>query len=351
MSVPVNKRTQSKMEFMDQYYKIYDTLMYFLLKDFGIKQVVRNETAYIGRNGITMSDEDKRSFIDTCEKYGITYESEYPIWILNKYRDEIYDSLHRLLLEITSANSIYPSTEYEFNIRRLHATNAITECEYLLQCLQRVIHILPVNPEKYKAVVEAIQKEIMLLRGWKKASNKMRKNVLLNDAKAREKTIAEINRINSELKAKPNTADNSSTSDKDNTSSKTVLIKGKPVKNTNNRTFISVSNQPMEDDNIDLLNYNEYDNAPKAVTDNKPQETIQEVVSVDQTKKEEIIIKQPEQDNAPFTNSQFESKVRRVAPEGVEIVCPIFKSEGPIKPFTFINDGNATGSTNSDNLK
>jgi hypothetical protein len=37
MAVPVSRRTESKVKFFDNFYKMYDCLMYFVMKDFGIK--------------------------------------------------------------------------------------------------------------------------------------------------------------------------------------------------------------------------------------------------------------------------------------------------------------------------
>ncbi len=192
MSVPAGKRTLSKMEYMENYYKIYDILMYFIMKDFGIKNVVRDETAYI-RNSKMLPD-DLSQFKEICNRYDIRYESEYPLWVLDQFRIELFNTLNKLLLEITTANSIYPNTEYEFNLRKEHISYAISLCEYLLQCFQRIIHILPVNEEKYMSVVELILKEIDLLRGWKKSTNKMRKIILENDEIARIKAIEDLTR-------------------------------------------------------------------------------------------------------------------------------------------------------------
>lgn len=130
MSVPVNKRTVSKLEFMEQYYKIYDVIMYFIMKDFGIKRVVRDNIVFT--DGAKMLSEDKKEFDKICETYNIKYESNYPLCILEEYRKELFSVLHTLLQNITTANSIYPNSEYEYNLRRQYMSLSISNCEYLL---------------------------------------------------------------------------------------------------------------------------------------------------------------------------------------------------------------------------
>ena len=194
MSVPVNKRAVSKLEFMEQYYKIYDCVMYFIMKDFGIKRVVRDNVVF--SDGAKMLPGDKKEFDRICGTYNINYESNYPLWVLEEYRKELFSALHSLLQNITTANSIYPNSEYEYNLRRQYMSLSISNCEYLLQCFQRVISILPVNQEKYVSVVEMIMREIDLLRAWKKSSNKFKKNIIMQEELNRQKIIESMNNKN-----------------------------------------------------------------------------------------------------------------------------------------------------------
>ena len=90
--------------------------MYFIMKDFGIKRVVRDNIVFT--DGAKMLPEDKKEFDKICETYNIKYESNYPLWVLEEYRKELFSVLHTLLQNITTANSIYPNSEYEYNLRR-----------------------------------------------------------------------------------------------------------------------------------------------------------------------------------------------------------------------------------------
>ena len=187
MAVPVSRRTESKVKFFDNFYKMYDCLMYFVMKDFGIKRIVRNQQALLYTDSAKMEKEDYAQFTNLCSKYNINYEEEYPLWVLEQYRILLFNILNKCMQDITTANSIYPYTEYEYNLRRQYCSFVIADCEYILQIFQRVIHILPINPEKYSNVVLLIEEEISLLRKWKKSTNKLYKSVLIQKEKESNK--------------------------------------------------------------------------------------------------------------------------------------------------------------------
>ena len=49
---------------------------------------------------------------------------------------------------------------------------AIADCESLLKELELAIDVLPIDAEKYMRYVEDIEREIALLKGWRKSDNK-----------------------------------------------------------------------------------------------------------------------------------------------------------------------------------
>lgn len=152
-----------------------------MLRDFGIKE--KNRKTEIIPKTYHMSDEDKKVFLELCEKYTITSTVEsYPEWLIREFRESILGILRDLLRNITAANSIYPTTEIEFAERRTLQTRAIGNCEQLLQELQYVISVVPVNAQKYMPYVDMIQYEVALLRGWRKSDNKLLKKIRAKQA-------------------------------------------------------------------------------------------------------------------------------------------------------------------------
>ena len=61
--------------------------------------------------------------------------------------------------------------------RRLHQEEAIGHCYRLVQELQYAIETLPVNVNIFLQFGEAIQTEINLIKGWRKADNKFKRAI------------------------------------------------------------------------------------------------------------------------------------------------------------------------------
>lgn len=152
-----------------------------LLRDFGVK--AKNKNAQVYPKKFKMDKEDSERFMELCEKYQITSIIEsYPDWLINEMRTSILENLRQLLANITSANSIYPVCIDEWTERRLRQDRAIGNCETLLQEMAYVIAVMPVDANKYMRYVDMIEREIALLKGWRKSDNKLR-NRLLNKKK------------------------------------------------------------------------------------------------------------------------------------------------------------------------
>lgn len=80
------------------------------------------------------------------------------------------DLARRLMEEITAANTIYPTTEPEVEQRRVHQTEAVIVCEQIIQHLQWLVDTLPVKVSSLEDIVEMINREVALLKAWRKTS-------------------------------------------------------------------------------------------------------------------------------------------------------------------------------------
>ena len=78
---------------------------------------------------------------------------------------------------IVAANSIYPITIEEVNYRRVLQDKAIANCEQLFQELTYLADMLPISLIKIEPYADVIDKEIALLKGWRKSTNAMAKKV------------------------------------------------------------------------------------------------------------------------------------------------------------------------------
>ena len=186
MSVLKNKRSVSSMEFYHNAIVLRREITMLLLRDFGIKDKVRSVKSLYGVPG--MEPEDEQKFREIVEKYEMkaTIIEEYPAWLIDKMRNNIMNILHNMIMNITQANTIYPVCESEFYDRRNFQNHAIGNCEQLLQEMQYIISIIPVDAQKYMRYVDTIEKEIALLKGWRKSDNKILKKIKETEAKKTE---------------------------------------------------------------------------------------------------------------------------------------------------------------------
>ncbi len=188
MSVLKNKRSVSSMEFYHNAIMLRKEITLLLLRDFGIKDKVRSIKALYGVQG--MEPEDEKKFREIIAKYEMTAKviEEYPAWLIDKMRSSMMNIMHNMVMNITQANTIYPVCESEFYDRRNFQNHAIGNCEQLLQEMQYIISIIPVDAQKYMRYVDMIEKEIALLKGWRKSDNRILKKIKETEAKKAEGT-------------------------------------------------------------------------------------------------------------------------------------------------------------------
>lgn len=150
MSVLKNKRRESPFEVFAHGYRLRRSITDLLLRDFGYKHKVREHE--------TERQQERRK--------------AFEIWFLQKHREYILDTLRNLMREINWANKMYPTNLRELEERRLHQDNALAECSNLSQELQYIIETLPVNIDRYLPFDALIQRQIMLIKAWRKSDNK-----------------------------------------------------------------------------------------------------------------------------------------------------------------------------------
>lgn len=180
MSVPVNKRGESSVKFLDLADKIRNTITMLLIKDFGVKTISKDLKSFT--HSAKMTREDKETFMSICEKYHIDVEAEYPLWVIEYFRSLVLEILKDFTWNLTTANTIYATNIAEMNLRRQYQWKAIADCEQLIQAFQWAVNVLPVDKNKYMGFIDMINMEIELLRKWKKSDNKYRSMLELKEA-------------------------------------------------------------------------------------------------------------------------------------------------------------------------
>lgn len=174
MSVLKNKRGLSDLEFYRNGIVLRKNLTELLLRDFGIRNKIRKSVTMTKH----MTQEDALVFQNIVDKYECTnIIDEYPDWLIDKMRNNILNLCYAMIMNITAANSIYPTNESEYYDRRNYQNHAIGNSEQLLQEMQYIISIIPVDANKFMPYTKMIVKEIQLLKGWRKSDNRILKSI------------------------------------------------------------------------------------------------------------------------------------------------------------------------------
>lgn len=169
MSVLVKDRSQSKLEFYTNARKLQLQMLHLMSRDFGVKPKARNPDFYLEK----MEEADRETMTGILSHYGIgTVMEDYPTWMIDMLRKLVVDHLQELMEHITRAYTIWATNRTEADDRRLSQDHAIAACEILKQDLELAKDILPVKADKLLRTIDSINREIALLKGWRKSDNK-----------------------------------------------------------------------------------------------------------------------------------------------------------------------------------
>lgn len=193
MAVPKSKRRNSKPEFFHFAYKMITELTKFLLNDFGITD--RNNDFMLFCRKCKISEEDMKELATLTEKYRFSVKISYSEFVIDYYRNKILDISGEILDNISLGYSMYPTTVYEYNVRKQYIFNAIAYCYTIKHNLQLVVELFSVNLEKYIPFISMIDHEIDLLKKWKKHSTSLKNKCYENDELEKEKAKERLIKI------------------------------------------------------------------------------------------------------------------------------------------------------------
>lgn len=172
MSVLVKRRHKSKFEVFDNWTDLRIEITDLLLRDFGYSQ--EKATKRLNKRfGNKSMDEMSEIEISHYQKTKARYEA-FDEWFISDERKVITDFMRKVSSHCTLANSLFPYIEEEYVERRLHQDKAIGYCFAIKQELQYVIDTLPVDVNVYLRFADKIDKEIALIKAWRKSDNKLK---------------------------------------------------------------------------------------------------------------------------------------------------------------------------------
>ena len=144
MTVPKSKRNKSRFEVFHNMQAVQKELILYLMDDFGI---TRNTNL------------GEAQFLD------LKFQR-----VINLCSDIVGD-LHR-------ANDLFVTNMMEYEQRRLYQDKAIANCDVLKQELQSVIDVISgLNINKYKISIKLIDRELVLIKSWRKADIRLKKKL------------------------------------------------------------------------------------------------------------------------------------------------------------------------------
>ena len=172
MSVLKSKRKPSQFEVFHHLNKVRQEVTDLLLRDFGYsfeKAEKRLRKRFGGREFEALTDVEKDQYNRLKKRY-----EAFDEWFIEDERKVVIDCLRSIGEHVYTANSIYPTLHEELVERRVHQDLAIGQCYRLVQELQYAIETLPVDVNTYLRFGADIQKEVDLIKGWRKSDNKFK---------------------------------------------------------------------------------------------------------------------------------------------------------------------------------
>lgn len=173
MAVLKSQRHPTDVAYFYDAIELRKEMTLLLLRNFGVKDKVRSVKFFTQM--VKMDQEDAENFQSILDKYslGKTCIDEYPEWLIDKFRVNIMNTLYQLIESITLADSIQTPQSLELcQLRKSYQQKAIGFCNMLLQEMQYIMQILPIDVEKLIPYVDKINKEINNLKHWRKKCNK-----------------------------------------------------------------------------------------------------------------------------------------------------------------------------------
>ena len=200
MTVLKRNRKESQFEVFHHSKKLRHEIVDLLKREFGFSQKKFEDELrkhFGGRSFGELSEHDKEIYNQTREKWLKFYKQ-----FIERERDKILDCIDNLQNEINLANTIYPTSDDGLTKRRLHQEAAIGWCNNLLNNLQFAVDELPVNVNSYMRFADMIDRQITLLKKWRKSDNNYKKTWAVADS------AANFANVNSNGNANNNNASN-----------------------------------------------------------------------------------------------------------------------------------------------
>ena len=164
MSVLKINRSLSELEFYHNATVLYNDMVKLLLRNFGVKANKKKEpviSAVEKAAVVTAFPYMETAFLRMEQLEAAATLREYSGWLINHYRDQVIRQLEELMDNISDAYTAETSKAKES-----HKKKALDNCEKLIQVMQRIMAVLPVDVNRLIPYVDRIDQEISYLNNW-----------------------------------------------------------------------------------------------------------------------------------------------------------------------------------------
>lgn len=189
MSVPKCRRNESHMEFLNNYEIIRREVFNIINRDLGVKSkaFVVDELS----SQYKMEKDDEFYLNQLVKKYNISEKdvSNQMAWIIDKWKSQLMDIVDKIGTYIITANNIHIITFNSFENRVMTWDYASASCYKLIQKLQEIVQLAHVKSGAYRVVIEAVNKELMLINGLRVSDRKKYNSMVKNGTIKREEDI------------------------------------------------------------------------------------------------------------------------------------------------------------------
>jgi hypothetical protein len=159
MSVLVSDRKESKFEAITYSVELKNLIIELMQRGFGIKDLNA-----VARRRYAFGKDD----IENPAKY---------IYLIQSFTIRIDKVSSLVATNVRAANSIYPTSIAEYEQRRSYQNTAIANCEQLISELQQIVEVFEVDINIYDRYIQAINREIGLIKKWRQRDNKIKSHL------------------------------------------------------------------------------------------------------------------------------------------------------------------------------
>ena len=160
MTVVKSKRNASKFEVVVQAEIVANNIVHFSWRRFGIKTPVKD-----GRRAF------EECIRQNC-RTGAPGEAERAEKALEMMVQKTVKAAENMQNMVTAANTLYPISLHECDIRRDYQNRAIAECQIIKNTMQRISKMYVVNMNQFTRYTNIVDREMKLIKGWRKADTR-----------------------------------------------------------------------------------------------------------------------------------------------------------------------------------